>query len=352
MITASVLAPVLGLTTTPPVLTFSWDRLVLDPVPGPRTVADFDGLHQFAPKVFEVLPTSIPHLPAGSGLPRLAAEIPARLLLLDPSGGAVGMAGQIKAASEVFGDPKVGLVDVGGDILAQGGEPGLRSPLADMLALAACTVTGLACELLVVAPGIDSELAKTTVLNRLADLDADQRCTLDARAFDPVRSVFAWHPSEASGLVAAAASGHRGSVETRDAASRVHLSDDTTMVFGLDVSAAAETSPAALLRSTRSLQEAAQIVSDVTGVAEIAYETDKASRLRSRSASQPSPPELVDVDRQVAAAAVRGVDYITVRRLAERVGVTTSEALTAFQALLATKRAAAYQPPLYRVTDL
>lgn len=351
VITASVLAPVLGLGTTAPVLTYSWDRLVIDPVPGPRTVTDFDGLDQIGPKVFEVLPTSVPRLPAGSGLPRLAAEVPARLLFLDPSGGAVGMAGQIKAASEVFSSPRVGLVDVGGDILAHGGEPGLRSPLADLLALAACTSTGLACQLLVVAPGIDGELDERTVLNCLAELNADKVATLDSRTFDSVRRVFSWHPSEASGLVAAAADGHRGSVETRDAASRVQLTDDTAVVFGLDAYVVAESSPATLLRSTRSFDEAAQVVSDATGVAEVAYEADKASRLRSRvPGTQLSLPELATIDRQVAAAADRGVGYITIRRLAELVGVTTSEALTAFQALLAAERAEAYQPPLYRVT--
>ncbi|MGH9212482.1 MAG: DUF1152 domain-containing protein [Acidimicrobiales bacterium] len=347
-ITASALAPTLQLDTAPPVLTYSWDRLLVDPLPGPRSYADFDGLSQLAPNIFEILPTTVARPPAGSTLPRLAGDLPSRILLLDPTEGAIGMAEQVKSAAAHFGAPRLGVVDVGGDIIAQGDEPNLRSPLADMLALAACTLAELPCQLIVLGPGIDGELDETMVRERLADLDAHPIGSLDADTFADVLGVFAWHPSEASGLLAAAANGARGCVETRDGGHRVYLTDDTTEAYSVDAHKAAAPSPAALLRSSTSLAEAADIVTRATGVDEIKYETDKAVRLRSRSARQASHDDLATVDGYAAEAAARGADYVTVRRLAELIGLTTSEGLSSFQALLADQRPSSYEPPLYR----
>ena len=75
------------------ILTFSWDRLMIDPLPGPRSADDFTGLIELSPGLFEVLPGSTPKPPAGSSLPRLAGELDSRILLLDPSRGAVGNGG-------------------------------------------------------------------------------------------------------------------------------------------------------------------------------------------------------------------------------------------------------------------
>ena len=76
-------------------MSYAWDRLMIDPLPGPRNAADFTGLRELRPGVYEVLPQSRPRPPAGSSLPRLADELDVRLLLLDPTHGAVGMAEQI-----------------------------------------------------------------------------------------------------------------------------------------------------------------------------------------------------------------------------------------------------------------
>jgi hypothetical protein len=352
-ITASVLPPVLRLDEQAVILTYSWDRLITDPLPGPRVTSDFTGLRRLHPHVLEVLRTSATVPPAGSSLPQLAAELHARLLFLDPSGGAVSMAEQVNAAADLFDADAIGLVDVGGDVLTQGNEPGLRSPLADLLTLAACTRTRRPCQLLVIAPGIDGELGTATVLERLADLDASRIATLDAEAFGPVCDVFAWHPSEASGLVAAAAHGARGSVEVRDAGDQIPLTDDTPAVFTLDAYKAVPASPAAALGATTTLAEAAQITRNLTGISEIDYESAKAARLQSRPGHAPTNADLPTIDQHAADAAARGADYVTVRRLAELLGITTRDSLAAFRALLTDARADRYQPPLplYRVAE-
>jgi hypothetical protein len=64
------------------------------------------------------------------------------------------MVKQVDAAAELFAADKIGLVGVGGGVLHPwGNEPGLRSPLADLLALAGCTLTCRPCRLfIIVAP--------------------------------------------------------------------------------------------------------------------------------------------------------------------------------------------------------
>jgi hypothetical protein len=345
-ITAAVLASALDSAAPTAILTYSWDRLIIDPLPGPRSTADFTGLRDLAAHVLEVLASSQAVRPAGSSLPRLAADVPSRLLILDPSGGAVGMTEQIRAAADLFDADGIDLVDVGGDVLTVGKEPGIRSPLADLLALAACAAAGRPCRLLVAAPGVDGELAESTVLQRLEALGAVPVVTLSADAFRPVCSVFRWHPSEASALVAAAAHGIRGSVEVRDSRQRVHLTDNTPAVFAVDAHKAALRSPAAALTSTTTLVEAARIVEELTGVNELQYETQKAARLTNRATHTPSEDDLPAVDEYSAQAAARGTDYITIRRLAELLGISGRDALADFRALLAGARPSRYLHPL------
>lgn len=347
-ITGAALTGPLGLVEPPVVMTYSWDRLMIDPVPGPRTADDFTGLRQLAPNVLEVLPSTEPISPAGSSLPRLAADLPTRLLLLDPTGGAMQMAAQISGAAAYFHADTIALIDVGGDVLTDGTDPGLRSPLADQLALAACVRTGLPSQLLIAAPGIDGELSPATIHARLNHLGAHQLPDLTSTDIAPVRPVFDWHPSEASALLAAAATGRRGRVEVRDAGDHIELTDTTPALFTVDAKDAPEVTPAGQLTNSRSLADAEAIISDATGISEIRYETDKATRLRNRRAHYPAPDDLPEIDRQARDAYERGADFISVRRLSELLGASTLDTFEALSALLAARRPNRYEPSLYR----
>ena len=145
------------------------------------------------------------------------------------------MARQIKATAHHFGAEALVAIDVGGDALTDGTEPGLRSPLADQLALAACTRTNLPTRLLVAAAGIDGELTGDTLRHRFDQFGARQIGHLTSEDIAPVAHVFDWHPSEASGLLAAASEGLRGIVEVRDAGDHVSLTDDTCTVYEMDL---------------------------------------------------------------------------------------------------------------------
>lgn len=347
-ITGAAIAGRQGMSGPPVVMSFSWDRLMVDPLPGPRIAADFIGLHQLAPHVLEVVATTTPIGGAGSSLSRLAAELPARILLLDPSGGAVGMAHQIAAAVELFHLDDIELVDVGGDALTNGADPGLRSPLADQLALAACVRTGIPTRLLITGAGLDGELPSAVVEQRLARLDAQHLPPLDAEAIRPVRHVFGWHPSEASGLLAAAAAGRRGRVEVRDAGDHVEMTDATTMLSAVDAKRAAGVTPAAYLTDAASLDDAERTIREVTGISEIAYEAKKAERLAARQAHKPTTADLPAVDGYADGARAHGAEFISVRRLSELLGATTLAAFDALTDLLSADRSVRYEPSLYR----
>ena len=347
-ITGSALARPLGLTQPPVVMTYSWDRLMIDPVPGPRTADDFTGLCELAPHVLEVLPSTEPISPAGSSLPRLAADLPSRVLLLDPAGGAVQMAAQIRAAASYFQADNLALIDVGGDVLTDGTDPGLRSPLADQLALAACIRTGLPSQVLIAAPGIDGELSPTAIYTRLDRLGAHQLPDLTSTDLAAVRPVFDWHPSEASGLLAAAAAGRRGRVEVRDAADHVELTETTPALFTVAAKAVLAITPARQLTNSRSLDDAEAITRKTTGISEIRYETDKAANLRNRCAHYPTSDDVPEVDRHARQAHQHGADFISIRRLSELLGAISPNAFAALSALLATSRPDRYEPSLYR----
>ena len=117
------------------IATYAWDRLAVDPLPGPRSASEFTGLRPLGRHNHIITSTTEPLPPSGSTLPRLAGDLADTLVLLDPSHGATGMRTQLTELVDIFRPTVVTTVDVGGDVIARGDEPGLRSPLADALSL-------------------------------------------------------------------------------------------------------------------------------------------------------------------------------------------------------------------------
>ena len=115
----------------------SWERSVYDPIPGPRKLCEtrnVRALHEFAWMANPETQTMTGVYFAES---RMAVSLGREVLLLDINGGVPGVVNGIETAmQELHADLLVG-IDVGGDSLAEGHEPGLRSPLADSIMLAA-----------------------------------------------------------------------------------------------------------------------------------------------------------------------------------------------------------------------
>ncbi|PPK69790.1 DUF1152 domain-containing protein [Actinokineospora auranticolor] len=326
----------------PCVATFSWDRVIYDPVPGPRGVTDFTGLRTPAADCHEIVGATTARPPARSTIPRLAAELPARFFLLDPLHGAPGLARQLRAVARQVGAGRVTLVDVGGDLVARGDESGLRSPLADALALTACELSGLPFDAQVCGPGLDGELVEEQVLDRCARLGGTRLADLDAERVAGFRPIFRWHPSEVTGLFAAAVRGVRGTVEIRDAGDLVPLTDRSPARYRVPAEALVDDNLfVEPLRAAASLDEAQRVVAAISGRDELARERVKAAERRVGV-----PGDLrAAVESEVRAARDREADFLSVRRMAELL-LNRGFAAAEVEAL---KESSAVDPPLWLV---
>jgi hypothetical protein len=316
------------------IATMAWDRLIIDPLPGPRSAADFRALEKRR-GWWRVTPHSRPVAPAGSTLPRLAGEIPLPLVLLDPTRGAHDMRQQIENAATELSADHIRLVDVGGDLLGQPGDTGLRSPFADALTAASCRT--LPSKAWIAGPGLDGELTENLVWRRAAKHATVH--TLDPEIWKPYLPVLDWHPTEATALLASATHGIRGTVEIRDAGLPVYLTDRSPTVLEIDLTTVAEINPLVpLLAGTESLTEAECLAVQTMGTTEL--QTERAKAAKAKRHQPPVTAALTSLPEWELAAQGRGIDFVTYRRIAEALGHTDVLTIKALLAARHPRRAA------------
>ncbi|WP_435284359.1 DUF1152 domain-containing protein [Streptomyces koelreuteriae] len=305
------------------ILTYAWDRLLIDPVPGPRGPDNFTGLHPLTPAVRAVPAEARPIAPAGSTLPRLAAELPHTLALIDPRHGVEGITHQLEELVEHLSPESIDLLDVGGDILARGDEPTLKSPLADAITLAASCQVNAPIRLLVAGPGLDGELPLDDLHNLLGPLVH----TFTGKDVEPISSVLEWHPSEATGMLAATARGVRGTCEMRDAGLPVPLTDEAPTVHEVDLDEALHRNQLArAILTTATLDEAEAHSRNICGHSEIDYERNKALWLKEqRPTKLDADSVLAQLDQFETEARGRGVTHTTFRHLTEVLNLDGSQ---------------------------
>ncbi|CQR62895.1 DUF1152 domain-containing protein [Streptomyces leeuwenhoekii] len=328
------------------ILTYAWDRLLIDPVPGPREPKNFTGLEPLTPAVWKVPAQARPIAPAGSTLPRLAAELPHTLALIDPGHGAEGVTRQLEELINHLEPESIDLLDVGGDLLARGDEPTLRSPLADALTLAACGQVNAPIRLLIAGPGLDGELPADDLRGVLGPLVH----TLTARGVEPVGSVLEWHPSEATGMLAATARGVRGTCEVRDAGLPIPLTDEGPTIHEVDLDEALSRNRLArAIITTATLDEVEALSREVCGFSEIDYERNKALWLKEQPAVKlDAEAVLPRLDQFEADARSRGITHTTFRRLTEALSLSGTQR-EALRQLLINNRPEQYTAPLWRI---
>ncbi|MET9292549.1 DUF1152 domain-containing protein [Streptomyces sp. NPDC003077] len=328
------------------ILTYAWDRLLVDPVPGPRGPDSFAGLEPVTRSVWSVPAEARPIAPAGSTLPRLAAELPHTFALLDPHHGAVGITRQLEEMAHRLAPSSIDLLDVGGDILARGDEPTLKSPLADALTLAACCQVNAPIRLLVAGPGLDGEVPP----DELRPLFGSLVHVFTAKDVEAIGPVLEWHPSEATAMLAATARGVRGICEVRDANLPVGLTDEGATAHEVDLDdAIGRNRLARAITATTSLDEAEAYSREVCGFSEIDYERGKAARLTGQPSTKLEPDDvLTRLDRFQSEARARGVTHTTFRHITEALHLSGSHR-DALRRLLINNRPEQYAAPLWRV---
>lgn len=347
-IAAWALRPLAG--DRPVIATFAWDRIMVDPLPGPRTPRDFDNLEFVDSLNYAFAPSTQPIPPAGSTMPQLASQVEASVVLLDPTGGAAGLRAQLRSLARTTSAERIQLVDVGGDIAAAGDESTLRSPLADALVLAAADGQDVPVEVVVIGAGLDGELPAATVRAYVLALGGRQVNRLSAERARDILPILEWHPTEATALTAAAALGRRGTVEIREQGHVVELTDDSPNAYAIDHgSMLGHSRPAQAVHESCSIDDADNAVRTVCGRSELDRERRKSHIRRTAAAPRPTNELLAEALAYCEHARTRGIDYVTFRRLAEVLGLNVSNADELRRKLIAGN-SEHYQAPLWSVS--
>jgi hypothetical protein len=200
----------------------TWERRPIDPLPGPRRLDELEGARRLNGATALSGPDT--HGPGGFAFAeaRMAAVLGADTLLVDPDPGPESVAAGLVDAAERLDCDALALVDVGGDALAAGDEPGLASPLCDAVLLAAGSLAadaGLTTVAAVVGPGCDGELTHAEILLALTGVAAAGGLlgvrAIDAGMLPPLEEAAAAVPTEASAQVLRCARGERGPTAIR-----------------------------------------------------------------------------------------------------------------------------------------
>jgi len=260
----------------------AWERIVIDPSPGPRPAQEIVGGRPLGEHAVLADPGTATPQGVRFSEALMAEHLGAPTVLIDVSAGAPGAAAGIDAACREVDCDVVVCADVGGDILATGTEPGLASPLCDAVMLAASVAAETPALLAVIGPGCDGELTAAEVLDRMAAAGRARAWigtwSLSPEIADEVETAALASYTEASLQIARCARGEIGEVSIRGGRRSVELGPVGALIFLLDPSEAlGEIAPLAPLVADSESIEAAREALERAGVhTELDYERERA----------------------------------------------------------------------------
>ena len=195
-----------------------------------------------------------------------------------PNPGPRAIAAALDDAAGQLGCGRVVLLDVGGDVLAHGDEPGLASPLADAVLLASARFLRTPAAGAVFGAGCDGELTPGEVRERLDEVGTTGEDVLDATQLDRIEAIAKEVPTEASAMALRCARGDRGEAPIRQGRRNVLLTELGGVIVWFDPLRAIDTAArlAAAVQDAGSLAEADAIL-EARGIrTELAYEREMA----------------------------------------------------------------------------
>jgi hypothetical protein len=265
----------------------TWERRPIDPIPGPRRMDEITGADRLNATV--ALASASTQGPGGVVFAEshMAGHLGELTVLVDPNPGPKAIAAGLADAAQQLDCDTIALVDVGGDVLGHGDEPGLASPLADALMLAAARHlegSGLRVVAGVFGAGCDGELTLDEVMARLAEV-ASRGGWLGAMALDPAQAdvleaAIAQVPTEASAMAVRCARGATGHTTIRQGRRTVELSPIAALTFYLDPLIAMDTAArlADAVVDAPSLETANAILRRLGVRSELDYELEMAQQ--------------------------------------------------------------------------
>jgi hypothetical protein len=259
----------------------SWERAEYDPVPGPRKLSEVRNVRVLHPYAWMANPESKTDTGAFFAESRMASVISDEVLLVDINGGVKGVVDGLACAMEKLKTDLLVGIDVGGDSLAEGHEPGLRSPLADSIMLAAWaelerhgrrTIWG------VFGYGSDGELTVDEIEGGLARVAAAGGLlgswSLTSKIAAELEQVVKTVPTEASAIPLECFHGASGTRKIRSGSRSVKLTPLTTLTFFLSPAKVFGTlsRTAQAVRQSSSLDEANDALHAINIRTELDYE--------------------------------------------------------------------------------
>lgn len=243
----------------------SWERAEYDPVPGPRKLSETQNVRALHPYAWMANRESQTDTGAFFAESRMAAALEREILLVDINGGSAGVVDGLEAAIKHLGADLLVGIDVGGDSLAEGTEPGLRSPLADSIMLAAWAELqrrGVPTLWGVFGYGSDGELTVDEIERALSRTAAAGGLlgswSLTPKVAGELEQIVKTVPTEASAIPLQCFRGATGTREIRGGSRRLKLTPLTTLTFFISPQVLFETlsRPARAVRHSSSLDEA------------------------------------------------------------------------------------------------
>jgi hypothetical protein len=261
----------------------AWERLPIDPHPGPRRASEIAGARPLAEAVVLAGPDTRTTGGAAFAEAGMAGFLGEDTLLIDILDGPGAVASSLREAARALDADLVVFVDVGGDVLAGGGEPGLASPLCDAVMLAAAarlSQDGMRTCGGVFGPCCDGELTLDEILTRLSQVAAEGGLlgawAMPTAVVDELEEACRIVPTEASAQAIRCARGETGETTIRRGRRTVTLSPLGAMTFYFDppstVGGAAPLAKAVI--DAESLDDANEILHDLEIRTELDYERD------------------------------------------------------------------------------
>ena len=271
----------------------AWERSPIDPRPGPRSLEEIRGGRPCgsAAVLTEGGTTSLDGVEFSES--KMGAHLGRPVLLLDITRGPAALATGLAEAANELGCDTVVLLDVGGDVLAHGEEPGLASPLCDAVVLSAGLILARSSEradaswsgdliAAVYGPGCDGELTPNEVLGRITELQSAGALlgawALTPEACDLVETAAESVPTEASLMAVRCARGERGRAPIRGGRRTVELTSLGALTFFFDPPAAANSAIplATAVSPAASLEEAHDVLTAMGVRTELELERERA----------------------------------------------------------------------------
>lgn len=224
----------------------TWIPVPRDVRPGPRSLDELVDVDVLAERVARVTPASETVDGVALAEAGVAGAVDNEVLALDISAGTDPLVASVGRLVDDRGIDLVIGVDAGGDALAVGHEPGLRSPLSDAIGLALLTRVTTETLLGVIGYGSDGELTHAELADAVSTLAAQDALlgawgiTTDVRR--ELEGILERVETEASRLPVEAAAGRFGERSIRGGRRRVTTTPTSPITLYFDPVAVADRS--------------------------------------------------------------------------------------------------------------